>query len=157
MGREKQLNSKLVVSMAGATTKLAHPTSNAEQSFTFDYSYNSMDSSAPDFAGQDKVFADLGTPPRHPVGRLSRWFVSLAVPFVGRANVPGSCLTRRRVCVMLLLRWCRSTVPGQRVEGLQLLDLCVRSDGLRQVLLHDGTLTHRLLLLLLLCLSLVAA
>jgi hypothetical protein len=58
--REKEKNAKCIISMHGKSTTIRNPESGDEKTYTFDYSYWSHDSSAPDFADQKKVFNDLG-------------------------------------------------------------------------------------------------
>lgn len=77
--REKEANAQLVVKMAGATTTLLPPPSEGktdrkyeERSFTFDYSYwthdgfysddtgKSFPNPGSNYAGQDKLFSDVG-------------------------------------------------------------------------------------------------
>jgi len=59
--RENELGSKRIVRMNGAKTTLVDPSGVApEKDFTFDFSYDSFDSSAANFATNPKVYADLG-------------------------------------------------------------------------------------------------
>lgn len=63
--REKDRDAVNVIKMQGKSTSISHPDKlfdkNSTRTFTFDYSYWSMDSSQPQFSSQDDVHRDLGT------------------------------------------------------------------------------------------------
>jgi hypothetical protein len=46
--------------MRGSTTIIKNPADQTEKEFAFDYSYQSFDSTAADFASQETVYRDLG-------------------------------------------------------------------------------------------------
>jgi kinesin family protein 1 len=59
---ELALGSKSIVRMQGAQTTLLDPTgANEHKTFTFDYSYDSFDTTSPDCCTNPRVYADLGT------------------------------------------------------------------------------------------------
>ena len=59
--REKENNSFNVIQMKGKSTGITNPRDKKDtRTFTFDYSYWSMDSSEPQYANQDMVQTDLG-------------------------------------------------------------------------------------------------
>jgi kinesin family protein 1 len=58
---EKELGAKCIVQMTAAKTTLLDPSGGVPpKDFTFDFSYWSFDSAAPNFATNPKVYADLG-------------------------------------------------------------------------------------------------
>jgi kinesin family protein 1 len=55
------MEAKVIVSMSGAKTTLVDPSgATPPRDFTFDFSYWSFDSAAPNFATNPKVYSDLG-------------------------------------------------------------------------------------------------
>jgi len=72
-GREKDRNAQCIVHMNGTQTVLTppnetgargakHASSKDKNTFAFDKSYWSFDKSAPNYAGQESLFQDLGVP-----------------------------------------------------------------------------------------------
>src|SRR4051812_18761390 len=58
---EIAMDAKVIVNMAGAKTTLLDPSgATPPRDFTFDFSYWSFDSAAPNFATNPKVYSDLG-------------------------------------------------------------------------------------------------
>ena len=62
--REKDRDAVTIIKMQGKSTSISHPDKlfdkNSTRTFTFDYSYWSMDSSQPQFSSQDHVYRDMG-------------------------------------------------------------------------------------------------
>ena len=62
--REKDRDAVTIINMQGKSTSIAKPDKlfdkSSTRTFTFDYSYWSMDSSQPQFASQDDVYIDMG-------------------------------------------------------------------------------------------------
>ena len=59
--RERDRDAFNVIIMKGKSTAITNPNNkNDTKSYTFDYSYWSMDSKQPQFASQDMVYDDLG-------------------------------------------------------------------------------------------------
>ena len=59
-GRETERKAQLCIEMQGPTTIITNPVDGAKKIFTFDYSYWSFNKADAHFAGQKKVFGDLG-------------------------------------------------------------------------------------------------